>query len=483
MKTICSQPFPLGDFQLDLLLSYGYGNTDDEGAFKVAELIRRDGMYYKNNNVPYTSIDPCWIYNGSLPYYTFVNTYTTYETSFCCIKFGLNDIPSTVPTTEPTHTLSTKKSTITSPTSSFQPPLDGNGTPCSTDTSKAWLDILFVIDTSSTMGKSNLKGLAGGLATIMDTFNIAQSGDHTTRVGIITYATSVTIRYRLNDVTNLNDLVKDFFKLSSYVTSNDNGVNANNALQQAFDHFGSQKSQRIPLIVLIAAGYDGNGFQNANQTAKKIKDNGINIITVDFGLSDSTLKTELGNIASTGYSYTSDQEEVYDILPYAFTQINCFCPQNSYQLRNYSPLWNNYTNFADCYYGYKINTNPSYGNQGCDPGVLTAITSPEKFSLITDTIVPYVLKGQKKFTIGLHKFEGDLTWKWWNYDLSEYPYDYVYPEMSQTPAPNDNYGYMWNYSGFNWKLQTGNNVSLPYVCQTKACDAENICDQSPLKKI
>uniref|UniRef100_A0A914P6U0 VWFA domain-containing protein n=1 Tax=Panagrolaimus davidi TaxID=227884 RepID=A0A914P6U0_9BILA len=386
-----------------------------------------------------------------------------------------------MPTTATTHTLSTTKSTVISPTPSFQPPLDSNGTPCSTDTSQAWLDILFVIDTSSTMGKHNLRGLAGGLPTIMEAFNIAQNGNHTTRVGIITYATSVTIRYQLNDVTNFNDLRLTFLKLPSYVTLNDNGVNANDALQQAFDHIGSRKSQRIPLIVLIAAGYDGNGFQNAYQTSKNIKDNGISIITIDFGLSDSTLQNELGSIASAGYNYTSDQEGVYDILPYAFTQINCFCPQNSYQLRNKNSLWNNYTNFADCYFGYNINTNPSFAN--CDPGVLASITSPEKFTFITDTVVPYVLKGQKKFTIGLHKSEVDLTWKWWNYDKSEFPYDNVYPEMSQTPQPNDNYGYMWRYSGFNWKLQTGNNVSLPYICQMKACDAAYICDQSPLKNV
>jgi hypothetical protein len=83
MKPICSQPFPLGDFQLDLVVSYNFLDSSDyEGAIKVGELIRRNGMYYKNSNVPYTSIDPCWTYNGSVPYGRFLGDgiYTTYET-------------------------------------------------------------------------------------------------------------------------------------------------------------------------------------------------------------------------------------------------------------------------------------------------------------------------------------------------------------------------------------------------------------------
>uniref|UniRef100_A0AC34G606 VWFA domain-containing protein n=1 Tax=Panagrolaimus sp. ES5 TaxID=591445 RepID=A0AC34G606_9BILA len=99
------------------------------------------------------------------------------------------------------------------------------GSPCSTNTSNAWLDIVLAVDISNAMNERDLQELSGEIATLLTQFNINQWGDHTTRVGIVTYASNVIVRYDLNDVTNSTALNQQLLMLRSYANSSDNGVN------------------------------------------------------------------------------------------------------------------------------------------------------------------------------------------------------------------------------------------------------------------
>jgi hypothetical protein len=356
------------------------------------------------------------------------------------------------------------------------------GLPCSNDTTKAWLDIAFVIDTSTAMSKTALKQLAGDISTYMQDFTFAQKGDHTVRAAIIGYASNVTTYYNLIDTTNYDDFVDALFNLADYGNSDDSGGNVQGALQQAYKLLTSQPSQRKQLIALIAAAYNSEGFQGADLTASIIKQNGICIVVINFESSQGVLSTALQNISCPGYYYISKDSDLNVKFPYALTQLNCICPPGSLQFREYNIAWKNYTNYADCLLGFGTDTNPNIAERVCYPGVLAAVTSQSKLDFITDQILPYAMPNKKKFTIGLHRSSTYEEWKWWGYNGTEYSLG-NFPSMLNTPAPNDNWGYMWNHYGFNWTLQTGYNTQLPYVCQLRACDAEYICDQTQAKAI
>uniref|UniRef100_A0AC34FXF5 C-type lectin domain-containing protein n=1 Tax=Panagrolaimus sp. ES5 TaxID=591445 RepID=A0AC34FXF5_9BILA len=257
------------------------------------------------------------------------------------------------------------------------------------------------------------------------------------------------------------------------------------ALQQAFNLTQTQKSSRRAVIVLIAAAYNEYGFQDAYQTANVIKDNGIAIIVINYVSTNGVLTTSLQNISSPGYYYNSNLDGLYDSrISYALTQLNCFCPPGNLQFQIYNTAWENFTNYGDCFYSFNGDTNPIQAERACrlESGVLAALNNQQKLDFITDYLLPYSLKGKKKFTVGFHKSANlNNTWNWWDYDGSEYSLG-DFPLLSDIPTPEDNYGYMWNHYGFKWILTTGNSVSLPYICQIKACDASFICDQDNFKK-
>uniref|UniRef100_A0AC34G0Q2 VWFA domain-containing protein n=1 Tax=Panagrolaimus sp. ES5 TaxID=591445 RepID=A0AC34G0Q2_9BILA len=326
------------------------------------------------------------------------------------------------------------------------------------------------------MTKRELIALSAEIASYSNGFNFAQYGDHTVRAGIIGYATKVTTFYQLINTTNYDDFVNALFDFADQGNSVDTGGNVEGGLQQAYTLLKSQPSQRRQLIVLIAAAYSPAGFQNTGPTADVIKENGICIVVINFASSEGALSTSLQNISCQGYYYISNDSDLDLKFPYALTQLNCICPPGSFQFKEYNVAWGNYTNYADCFFGSAIATLPKFAQRSCQPGTLVSVTSQQKLDFITDHVLPYIISKQKKFTIGFHK-SSDAEWNWWGYNGTEYPRG-NFPQISDTPNGDDDYGYMWNHYGFNWFLQTGKDILLPYICQLRACDAEYICDQT-----
>uniref|UniRef100_A0A914PDH5 VWFA domain-containing protein n=1 Tax=Panagrolaimus davidi TaxID=227884 RepID=A0A914PDH5_9BILA len=437
----------------------------------VGEIINRNGVLLKKTNKPFTKSDACWTINATVPF-----TNAIYSSSFCCVRFNTDTIETTQAVSTTTSPLT---STISMPSNDSRS--NAVGALCSNNTNQAWLDIIFVFDTSNAMGQLNLNAVGAIIASLMRKFNIAQNGNHTTRAGIITYASDVTSVYELKDVTDFKDFVKVLHSLSSH--PNDSGGKILQALSYAYTILTSQSSYRIPMIVLVAAAYDRNGLQGADTTPSIIKDSGVSIVVIHYVVDgNEALSKELQNISSPGFYYNTDRDQFSANLSYAFTQINCACPKGWMQLQVYEKEWNNYTRYRDCYNSDGTVASASIANDFCDGGTLIALTSPEKLEFITDNFTKenLIFRRLKKFSIGLHK-ASDLTWKWWGYNGTEYALG-NYPVMSQTPSPKDNFGYMSRY-GFNWTLYTGddNDVELPYICQKQACDAEYFCSRSKLQ--
>uniref|UniRef100_A0AC34G3I1 VWFA domain-containing protein n=1 Tax=Panagrolaimus sp. ES5 TaxID=591445 RepID=A0AC34G3I1_9BILA len=104
-----------------------------------------------------------------------------------------------------------------------------------------------------------MKHLSNGLVSVFSKFTIDQNGDHTTRVGIVTYATNVVTRHNLTDFSNTAELLQALSKLTSYCS---------------FELLSTQNyknMKRVPLIVLIGANYDHDGFQSLEEVAIRIK--------------------------------------------------------------------------------------------------------------------------------------------------------------------------------------------------------------------
>jgi hypothetical protein len=348
------------------------------------------------------------------------------------------------------------------------------GTQCASDSSMAWLDIVYVIDVSS--GMTAINDLLSSIATVMEGLNVGQVGDHSTRVGIVTYGSNtVKVITQLSDTTTEDDFENILFGIT--IDPNDPGGNIAGGLNQAFNLIQSQRSYRKPAIVLAAATYNAQGVQNINGTVAQILGNGIDLVVINYATVEGILTKTLKSLAIDGYYYVSKQSDLIPAFSFGLTQINCYCPPTTRQLSIFNPHWSNYTKYADCFRAVSASSSPIVANKrDCKlPGSLVALTSQAKLDFITDNyfLVNQTLNGDKQLNIGLHK-ASDGTWKWWGYNGVEIPYD-NWPLMTQTPSPNDNYGYMYNNRGFSWILKTGHSVPSPYICQTKACDVSNVC--------
>ena len=151
--------------------------------------------------------------------------------------------------------------------------------------------------------------------------------------------------------------------------------------------------------------------------------------------------------------------------------VNCFCPNKKHQFRIFNAATKNYTVFADCLWGISRDCKPSFVMDfGCGEGVVASVTSQNKLDFITDEVVPKDLLTKKQVTVGIHN--SDANWDWWGYNRTEFPLG-EFPSF--TPSVGDVYGFLKNVFGFNWKLMSGNDEPKPYLCEVKACDAENVC--------
>uniref|UniRef100_A0AC34FUC6 Uncharacterized protein n=1 Tax=Panagrolaimus sp. ES5 TaxID=591445 RepID=A0AC34FUC6_9BILA len=82
------QTFPLNfagpNYQIEWTLDLGLPGNYGYAKIIAGELIRRNGIFYKDDSIPYTVADPCYKLSYVTPYYN----NATVETEFCCTLFA-----------------------------------------------------------------------------------------------------------------------------------------------------------------------------------------------------------------------------------------------------------------------------------------------------------------------------------------------------------------------------------------------------------
>uniref|UniRef100_A0AC34RAY9 VWFA domain-containing protein n=1 Tax=Panagrolaimus sp. JU765 TaxID=591449 RepID=A0AC34RAY9_9BILA len=363
-------------------------------------------------------------------------------------------------------------STTSSP--STDPSSNAIGTPCSTNSTNAWLDLYFVIDVSDKMTEENFVILSGQLATLFDGLTIGQTPKQSTRVGIITYASNATVQLNLT-ACNAFRLTNIIFDLDAYHQPNDTGTNIKFALETVLDLKKKEQSYRPMAIIIVAADYDKDNSEDPTQIAEIIKQDGIAILTIAFEAS-IVVSAELKKLSTLGYAYENIDPQLFDKLFLALTQINCFCPPKTYQFKIYNDTTGSHTTFADCLYGSDGALDPAIAERICEGSgaVLASVTSVPKLDFIIDNVIHETMPKSKQFTVGAHLV--DDQWVWFGYNGTVYPVgDYpVIPTNEQ-----GSYTYFNNSFGFNWgiHLQDGGfKNAKSYICQSRACDADFLCN-------
>ena len=346
------------------------------------------------------------------------------------------------------------------------------GTPCSTNVSNVWLDVMLVIDTSNAVLQKDLQKIGTMLSNVFESITIGNFTKHSTRVGLITYDSSYhdMMRYRLNSISDNDQLNQILLNITQYYNPKGNGSGFGYALNDAYQQFTSYGSYRRGAVIIFDAAYPlGSTFSSPDD----LKNYGISIITIADGGAHSNLSDSLGKIASPGMNFSSLDPNLGEKIKSSLTIANCFCPPGYYQMK-ISNQTSKAATYINCYYGYSGDTSPDIAKQTCDPDVLVSVTSSEKLDFITDVVIPRQIPGSKSFTIGAVRSNGN--WNWQNYNNTQYPFG-NFPNTANTTGGD--IGYFINNYGFNWEFRSGgsgDNDARPFVCQTLPYDADNMRD-------
>uniref|UniRef100_A0A7E4V528 VWFA domain-containing protein n=1 Tax=Panagrellus redivivus TaxID=6233 RepID=A0A7E4V528_PANRE len=349
---------------------------------------------------------------------------------------------------------------------------DIHGKACARNAKSAWLDLVIVLElTPATAGQNNV--LMGGLLLDLYLFNISSTGDHTTRVALVTYNSTATVAHVFTDPQNLEAI------LSSYQAAVDASqdftgetVNIAAGLEKAYDVIQQSGSNRIPGVVLFAATYDSNGMNNPVEAASKLKKARISLATVTFETANGVNNPDIAKLASDGLALDSKTANPTDFAN-VITSLNCVCSPGWTRLIINSSSEHFY---SDCFLAFDTHTLPAFVDCGTGAGLVT-VNTPERLEFITDTIIPK-LKNPKFFSIGLTRTNASASWQWFTSDNSNLQWT-TFPLFSSSPLPTDVVGYMHNDYGFHWELKSDDSYtnSRPYICQKAACDTNNICDR------
>ena len=348
------------------------------------------------------------------------------------------------------------------------------GSPCATNVTNAWLDIVLVLDVSGGMTADDLEQLGMTLVNVFQNFTIGQTPRQSTRVAMVTYAKDYEFHYNLTDIIDNDELIMSLIRLPNYWPGFPGG-DLTGGLIAAQAILSGQSSYRRQAVIVGASNYDPVTFNDASPTVQALKESGVTILSISFQPENTSFSDQLRNFSSPGYSYIHDDPDITSKISLGLMQVNCFCPLGSAQFSVFNQDYNNVTVYGDCLSGFVNTTDPASAESVCSPGILVSVTSEAKVDFIAHNIVPYDLAGAKNFTVGAFRENG--TWYWHGYNNTRYPFG-DFPKPSNDDG---DYGYYSNYFGFNWGFFSGGSGianAKPYVCQYRACDTDYLCNLS-----
>uniref|UniRef100_A0A7E4V9X1 VWFA domain-containing protein n=1 Tax=Panagrellus redivivus TaxID=6233 RepID=A0A7E4V9X1_PANRE len=342
-----------------------------------------------------------------------------------------------------------------------------DGVACANVPKKAWLDIAVIIQTSApTTVPAIMLDIVSDLSSCLYQLNIGATGDHNSRVALITYdGRGAVLRHGLTDKQTFND-VRASLKEIEAIQSNDTFANMAAGLRLAMTHLNAYPSYRIQAYVVLAATYDTYATDYPFQMLNLIKQSGTKVATIAYTPSNGVFNPKIGQLASPGLDLSNHK------TPQDFGRVislmNCRC------LAGQTQLVINETIYAECFTAVpavavsKMITCPNHGK------LITAQTR-NRYNFITKVLLPSILPNVTSFNVDLVRAGNNNNWNWDAFS-GMIPYDNI-PNFDDQPSQADSWGYLAQNQYGEWGLYAddGNSAARQYICASRACDASYKC--------
>ncbi|CAB03054.1 VWFA domain-containing protein [Caenorhabditis elegans] len=369
------------------------------------------------------------------------------------------------------------------------PPTDRN---CGHDLANLWLDVVVVVDNSAPMTQEGLTEVAAQIVTVFGAgtrIGTNYIDKRTTRVGLVTYNTEATIQADLNRFQSPDDLFSTVFQIlpNDLSTSEDvflaKGIGAAEQLLAAGRKNNTRKNYK-QMVIVYASAYNDEGEEDPRPIAERLKASGVSIATVAFDQTgDEEMIKLIGEIATPGFNFTNEDENLVKEIQTAMIQTNCYC----------SNLWTQYRETFEDPHSSKFGV--------ClRPVALTAGWTPAKFACQNMIQTGYMVTeyDQKKhdyvfklvrndtsfpepyvYHIGLSYVNGGYAWQQpvghALVPLNDSLWNPGFPTQSSTTTAVLN---QQSSSAFRvgWQNVNQYTVSERYVCEVAACDTSTYCE-------
>ncbi|CAD6198988.1 unnamed protein product [Caenorhabditis auriculariae] len=352
---------------------------------------------------------------------------------------------------------------------------------CACDLANLWLDVGVVqVD-------SDIVTLFG-----QSTVGSGYQDPRSTRVGLVTYASTATQQFDLNRFNSTDDFIQGIFQYAK-VSTDENSI-IKSGLSSAFDLMTKARANNVrrnykQVVIVYASDYKEDGENNPLQIADQIKESGTTIITVAFNQNTGgALTAGLAKIASPGAAFKSTDMNIVGEIQNMLCQVNCFCPDTWVQ---YTNAFNDPTawKYGVCLRIGEIDsmwTAAKYACQNLFQGAYLATEFDNKkhdfsrlfFSNDTTNSPPYM------YHIGLSYDTATQAYTW------EQPANVARLGLSgQTyKAWNSGYPQLTSSTGcvlnqqsgsdsmVGWQNENCYSVAKRYVCELSSCDTSKYCD-------
>ena len=176
------------------------------------------------------------------------------------------------------------------------------------------MDIMFVVDSSGSIGDQNFQNIIQFLIRIVDRFNI---GPNTTHIGLVRYSTTAFVRIRLGAYRYKSSLLGVLRSLSFTTSGRTNIPEAIRlATGELMGPLSRSDATKIMIVLTDGESNEGGSLDTPSRTAH---DAGIEVFV--FGVGRDVNLTQLDTIAS-------DPDAMHIFRPQNFTtlELNRFIP-------------------------------------------------------------------------------------------------------------------------------------------------------------
>ncbi|WKY01972.1 hypothetical protein Q1695_015743 [Nippostrongylus brasiliensis] len=345
---------------------------------------------------------------------------------------------------------------------------EDNECPCSVP--NIWLDIFFLIDSSTAMTSTGFDYAMAFVQSTLLPMTVGQKLGQNTRVGFITYGDTAELHYNLSHWKSTKDLLSSM----NITFKSTRGTNIEAAIRLANANFVEphHRPNARKVIVIIASAFEPSTFTDPSVQAATFKEDGGVIITLENIQVHGAPVSMLETLATPGYALSNRDSKIEVwMLHQLFCRANCFCPMHyrAYSIKDTVPR-------GGCYRKSMLPAVQELAEISCRrhyKGVIATVDSQEKARFLLKVIRP-----AKSLWIGMRYIENSYTW-YSDQNIANPTFKMwapKYPDQQQgicvkMMAAED--GETKDYSGFWYNERC--RKDLLYICQVVACSTENYC--------